>query len=1088
MKLPLPIRDELGNITIPLSNKSNSISQQGSLPYNTIPDEKKSFDEKKSLLLRFQENDEIDGDFEELSFSRFSNSGSVVLLKESDGNESPFVKKFNDKLIIKPDSIGSQRKNLGSQDDSSDKENFIFQPPETENYKKDHPGIFKPFRIFGEQSQSTPKHKKSDSHQISLTPAQKIVSKFHEIKRNGIAGFEFTSPIGNGAFASVYKATNLVTGQIVAVKQIRVEKDQDVETLTREIDLLKILKHPNIVKYHGFVRDTNSLNIILEYCAKGSLRQLYKKLKSGFPESQVIDYVREILKGLTYLHEQGVVHRDVKAANVLITDDNQVKLADFGVASKVNTQHHTAVGTPNWMAPETILGGEPSCTASDIWSLGATTIELLTMNPPYHEYNAMAALHAIGTDDHPPLPKNISSLARDFLLECFQKDANLRINANLLLKHQWLNQNSETKNKRSMQKLSQLKFDLLNSDELSFGDLSTSSRRPNIELKTNLSKNDLLNKFQEGDENNSLIFTSPDFDKFLITNDEQQNDETEEKDPFLDIEIENFDTNELEIQVKMEYLVVKLSRKLEHIHQEGFENVEPLIKITGRMLHLIKKYPFSHDTFIRDHGTLCLIELLESYNEIPKQNQLWYHTLAILNNIFEKNVGQLENFCFLGGIPIIAQFRNSTYDMRVRLEVAKFINCLNISNNALSMFVSCGGLRVVSKLLEEDFDNSATFPLVAVETIHNILSRDVSRSKSDLCRILSKHGVLFWFVVLLRRLSKKSTNEGNVPVKTINDSVAKIVDVVKYFGQAETKVRISISSVDLFKLLIKIYDNLIFTQKLTILKFIKSMSCINEVLKYLYKADILEFLMKLLEQYTPSNHQYKEVINVISPIIYNCLSLNYTKEAEFVNLGAVPFLKNLSIINLPFRQFILPIMCELVYCDRTVRAKLKKYDIVGLYYNLLLDPYWQSNALESLLHWYQLSPKTIKLDSPLADSCLASGFLLPKVSNFESVLDVYLQLITINKSLVRTMSQVSIVQNLLTKLKNHNSNSVVQLSLLKILKFILGYVVNDDFNDKTEEKIEIIELVKQSLNSLKLRQTSSVLIDEVANDILKLIE
>ncbi|KAI5963264.1 CDC15 [Candida pseudojiufengensis] len=1064
--------DEAGNIPIPLSTKTASSYQQHGSPSRSVKSES-----KKSLLLKYQENVEIDADFDELSFSKFSNSGSAIVFKDVEDVESPspYVQRLQFHSV-------TETKAKESHEGDSDKENHITTPLVREDHKRNHMGILQPVKLFEEPFKSTPRSKKNSSVQISLTPAQKSKSKFVEFNRSGINNFEFTSLIGNGAFASVYKAKNLVNGQIVAIKQIRLEKDQDVAVLMGEIDLLKILKHPNIVKYHGFVKDNYSLNVILEYCSKGSLRQLYKKQKVGFPEPQVIGYVREILRGLSYLHEQGVVHRDVKAANVLLTEDNQVKLADFGVASKVNSQHHTVVGTPNWMAPETILGGDGLCTASDIWSLGATIIELFTMNPPYHELNAMATLHAIGTDERPPLPKNISSLARDFLMECFQKQPNLRISANLLLKHQWLNQNSNRK--KIIQKSSIPS--LINIDAIDLENISTSSKPP---IKTHLSKNDLLNKFQEQDEKESIILTTTNFEQLLVKKEDQQTDDTEEKDPFLELEIDNFDTNELEIQVKMEYLVVKLTRKLERIHFEDIENADSLIKVTGRMLHLIKKYPFSHDTFIRDHGTLCLVELLESQNELPKQNQLWYHTLAVLNYIFENNVGQLENFCFLGGIPIVAQFRSSAYDLRVRLEVARFINCLSTSNNALSMFVSCGGMRVVAKLLEEDFDHNATFPLVAVDTIYNILSRDVSRSKSDLCRILSKHGVLFWFAVLLKRLSKNGKND-IVSAKIMDTSIAKIVDVIKYFGQAEAKVRISISSVDLFKLLTKTFDNLIFSQQLQLLKFIKSMSCITEVLKYLYKADILEFLMKLLEQYIPTNPRYKEVINILAPVIYNCLSLNYAKEAEFVDMGAVPYLKNLSILNLPFRQFILPIMCELAYCDRSVRAKIRKYDIISLYYNLLFDPYWQSNALESLLHLYQLNPKSVKLGTPFADSCLASGFLLPKVSNFESVLDAYLQLITINEGLVKTMSQVTIVQNLLNKFKSYNQNSVIQLSLLKILKFILNHVVHDDDfqNSKLKEKIEMFELIEKALQTLKESQSSSVLIKEVAYDILRIMK
>jgi serine/threonine protein kinase len=115
----------------------------------------------------------------------------------------------------------------------------------------------------------------------------------------------------------------------------------------------------------------------------------------------------QVLQGLLYLHEQGVIHRDIKGANILTTKDGLVKLADFGVATKSNVGEHSVVGTPYWMAPEVIeLSG--ATTASDIWSLGCTAIELLDGKPPYHKLQPMPALFRIVNDDHPPLPEGAS--------------------------------------------------------------------------------------------------------------------------------------------------------------------------------------------------------------------------------------------------------------------------------------------------------------------------------------------------------------------------------------------------------------------------------------------------------------------------------------------------------------------------------------------------------------------------------------------------------------------------------------------------------------------------------------------------------
>jgi serine/threonine protein kinase len=121
----------------------------------------------------------------------------------------------------------------------------------------------------------------------------------------------------------------------------------------------------------------------------------------------------QVLQGLLYLHEQGVIHRDIKGANILTTKDGLVKLADFGVATKSNVGEHSVVGTPYWMAPEVIqLSG--ATTASDIWSLGCTAIELLDGRPPYHNLQPMPALFRIVDDDHPPLPEGASPVSSVF--------------------------------------------------------------------------------------------------------------------------------------------------------------------------------------------------------------------------------------------------------------------------------------------------------------------------------------------------------------------------------------------------------------------------------------------------------------------------------------------------------------------------------------------------------------------------------------------------------------------------------------------------------------------------------------------------
>jgi serine/threonine protein kinase len=248
------------------------------------------------------------------------------------------------------------------------------------------------------------------------TPSRKEkIRESSALQDPGLKDYRLGECLGKGAFGSVYKAFNWGNGEAVAVKQIKLADlpKSELRMIESEIDLLKNLHHDNIVKYIGFVKSVDALNIILEYCENGSLHSICKAY-GKFPENLVGVYMTQVLQGLQYLHDQGVIHRDIKGANILTTKDGTVKLADFGVSTSTlaggQDKEAQVVGTPYWMAPEIIqLSGASS--ASDIWSVGCTVIELLQGKPPYHNLAAMPALFAIVNDDHPPLPEGISAVS-----------------------------------------------------------------------------------------------------------------------------------------------------------------------------------------------------------------------------------------------------------------------------------------------------------------------------------------------------------------------------------------------------------------------------------------------------------------------------------------------------------------------------------------------------------------------------------------------------------------------------------------------------------------------------------------------------
>lgn len=234
-----------------------------------------------------------------------------------------------------------------------------------------------------------------------------------------LSNYSLGDLLGRGASANVYRALNFHTGETVAIKQISVASlpASTLPDIMSEIDLLKNLNHPNIVKYKGFARDKENLFIVLEYCENGSLQNILKRY-GKFPESLVAVYMRQVLEGLLYLHDQGVIHRDIKGANILTNKDGCVKLADFGVSSRAPTPDLAAaaanpdadnevVGSPYWMAPE-VIEQSGATAASDVWSVGCVVVELLEGKPPFGSLTPMQALWRIVQDESMRIPEGAS--------------------------------------------------------------------------------------------------------------------------------------------------------------------------------------------------------------------------------------------------------------------------------------------------------------------------------------------------------------------------------------------------------------------------------------------------------------------------------------------------------------------------------------------------------------------------------------------------------------------------------------------------------------------------------------------------------
>ncbi|CAG9327017.1 CDC15_3 [Blepharisma stoltei] len=811
--------------------------------------------------------------------------------------------------------------------------------------------------------------------------------------------------IGKGASGKVYKGLNTENAKIVAIKQISLSNisDDQLNSIQMEIHLLKKLNHENIVKYIDVISTDKYLNIILEYVEIGSLAAINKK-HGPFHESLVSIYIKQVLLGLVYLHSQGIVHRDIKGANILATKDGIVKLTDFGVATKLSetTKSMSVVGTPYWMAPEIAYPTGPTTPACDIWSLGCTVIELVTGSPPYYDLEPMQALYRVVQDPAPPLPTNISEELKDFLTKCFQKEPLIRVDAKALLKHPWITQKSaepETETPEEVNTIRSHIGSIIEIEKLEINDSATDERCSSpLGHRRNIARGSFHMQDTEEEEDGILEINVqvPEPQKML-----KHLPTTRTASKSTKIESDDYGSFDSCLQKLRESralsivsegisfvsaddkVTTKETREFNNLLEAFNSRSHNLFTIELQLIEMIKVHPK-----LKENAGDMILNIKEILEEVEENNKIQL-ALQLLSQICEGDEILQERVCVIGLLPLALRYTGEEYIKEIRIEAAYILGQFSHSSpDVKKLFLASGGIEAIPKVIDLDYKNNSDLVTLGIRCM---LDLTVSEN-DDFLRIWASYGAIERLVITLDNINQAKDSELNLTY---------VCDLLLLFAKGPRTVQQKFCEEDNLQYLVNCIYDVTGEAQSKLVNIIRLLSRERSIQHILENSGIILDLACILRR----EHEFDDAVkkNALRALNY-LLKLSPARQEQLVLANGVEILKNFvekggENGDLAF-QLLLNIPTASIYCSKI----LCSHSILSLFIKNVAK---YSRAIDGIANWVTYDPSRCSSELVLPEnlSILVKYFI--SSTYFDHILQCFIKILRSSKLCVREFSKIS---------------------------------------------------------------------------------